>query len=329
MPFLGSGLLGGGLGVSGGSRLIGATWAVDGNGRAYNTPTLGSELLTDGGLENWTSANNLTSWSESVTGASTVNQESSDVHSGTYAARLDVDASGSNVIISQTIGNSIGDWLVYDLWVKASAVGKFWELFIGGGIFYEAPGTAWKRTTITHRESTANVAPQFHRLAGLSASSSLYFDDISIKRIAVSTLLAYVQGTATNTPLARLNAIAANTQAGVIGWCDDPSNPHFFVIAIRNGSGSVNLTKCVGGTYTNLISSSVTFVTDAAIEIRRPSGNTFQLWYNGSQVGADQTINDSAIADNTAPFFGPFSTYSGNTFTSFSLNGVDIPFPGA
>ncbi len=34
-------------------RWLGATWSG-----GVNTPTLGGELLTDGGLENWTSATN-------------------------------------------------------------------------------------------------------------------------------------------------------------------------------------------------------------------------------------------------------------------------------
>ena len=55
----------------------------------------------------------------------------------------------------------------------------------------------------------------------------------------------------------------------------------------------------------------------------------FQLFYNGSQVDTDQTINDTAIAYNAAPYYGVFSTYSGNTFTQFTLDGVEYLFPGA
>ena len=43
----------------------GATWALDGSGRAYNTPTLGSELLTNRSMEagsppsNWAAVNRV------------------------------------------------------------------------------------------------------------------------------------------------------------------------------------------------------------------------------------------------------------------------------
>lgn len=154
-------------------------------------------------------------------------------------------------------------------------------------------------------------------------------DEVTVKPLTLATLLATTQGTANQTPLAKVYAITTSTQAGAIGWLDDPTNPQNFVIGIRDGSGNVNLTKCVAGVYTNLISISSAFVADAAIEIRRPSGNTFQLWYGGSQVGTDQTISDTAIADNSAPYYGAFSTYSGNTFTQFTLDGVEYLFPGA
>lgn len=311
--------------------LTGATWAVDGSGRGYNTPTLGSELLTDGGLENWSSATDLTSWTEAVAGTSTINQESSDVHGGTFAARFDIDGSNSNAYIYQYLTIPVGTWVQFSIYAKTDVTPASLKFENTGQLAF-APSNlsvaaAYAAYVATSRYIIANE--RFYVVRGVASGKSLYFDDASVKALSVPTLLAYVQGTATDTPLARVNAIAANTQAGVIGWCDDPSNPQNFVIAIHNGSGNVNLTKCVGGVYTNLISSSVTFVADAAIEIRRPSGNTFQLWYNGSQVGADQTISDAAIANNSAPYYGPFSTYSGNTFTLFTLSGVVYKFPGA
>jgi hypothetical protein len=72
----------------------------------------------------------------------------------------------------------------------------------------------------------------------------------------------------------------------------------------------------------------VAFSANAQIEIRRPSGNTFQLWYSGTQRGTDQTVADAGIISNTR--YGLFSTHT-NEFSEFSLGGVVIPFqfPGA
>jgi hypothetical protein len=83
----------------------GSTW---GYSNATNTveevpvQSAGEDVLTDGGLEAWTSPTDLTSWNETVAGTSTVNQESTVIHAGTYAARFDVDASNSIALIQQT-----------------------------------------------------------------------------------------------------------------------------------------------------------------------------------------------------------------------------------
>lgn len=323
---LGSGLLPH-LGIAGGGGLTGATWAIDGNGRAYNTPTLGAELLTDGGFENWSSATNLTSWTESVSGTSTVNREASDVDSGTYAVRLDVDSSGSSVYVIQAKTVTAGTWYATTIRAKSNIDGK--DIYIRGAAdtsYSKTLTTSYETYFVHERATSTSTNAFFARGISGAASSSLYGDSYTMKPIAPATLLATTQGTANQTPLAKVYAITTGTQAGAIGWLDNPSNPQNFVIALRNGGGNVNLTKCVAGTYTNLISISSTFVQDAAIEIRRPSGNTFQLWYNGSQVGTNQTINDTAIADNSAPYYGAFSTYSGNTFSEFRLGGNLVPF---
>ena len=114
----------------------------------------------------------------------------------------------------------------------------------------------------------------------------------------------------------------------MVSLLDSVASPANFLLAYHDGA-TVKFEKCVGGTYTNLVSISVAFSAGAQLEIRRPSGNTFQVWYNGSQIGTDQTVNDAGIISNTR--YGLFSTYDGNTVSEFSLGGTRIPFvlPGA
>jgi len=306
--------------------LRGATWAVDGGGRAYNTPTLGSELLTNGGLESWTTSTNLASWTESISGTSTVNQETVDIHGGSNALRIDVDAGNSLAYIQQNGVAVTNNWYQLIAWVKGSAGGLAATLgttnFPWAASYIQAITTSYAQYIVTGRATGTGIL-----LARSSAASqSVYIDDLTLKQLTASTLMATKRGAQNQTPLAKINALLEGTQAGVIGWLDDPSNPQNFITAIRNHAGTVALLKCVAGVYTSLVSSTVAFVSDAAIEIRRPSGNTFRLYYNGVQVGADQTVNDTVIADNTAPHYGLCSTYSGNTFTEFSLGGSVIPF---
>lgn len=69
-------------------------------------PSLGFEKLTDGGLNVWTSASNLTNWTETNTGAGWgVMREEDDVYEGSFAAKLRSSgaAVGSSVVLqSQT-----------------------------------------------------------------------------------------------------------------------------------------------------------------------------------------------------------------------------------
>lgn len=307
--------------------LTGATWAVDANGQAYNTPTLGSELVTDGGLENWDSATDLTDWIEGTGGSSTV-QQSTDKNDGTYAAELTIDSSNTQASIVQSVPTEANNYYEVSAFVKQTVGAPTVRITFVNNFNFPITST-FSQYRYTARVTSTSTAVALTRHS--SASTTFIFDTVSVKKITTSTLFAYVQGGAVPVggPTARIITLANGTQAGVIGWLDDPSNPQNFIIAICDGNGNVNLTKLVAGTYTNLISSAVSFVANAAIEIRRPTGNTFQLWYNGSQVGSNQTISDSAIADNASPYFGPFSTHDGNLFTLFALAGTPYKFPGA
>lgn len=310
------------------SPWTGATWATNGGGQAYNTPTLGSEALTDGGLENWSSATDLTSWTEGLGGTSTVNRESSQHRSGTFGARLDIDSSNSTCLIRQPGTFTAGIWYLFTFYAKASTTGKSIQirnvddaLFSIGTIT-----TTYAQYVHSARGIGATVTgPLVSKLS--AASSSLYFDDLSIKALTLSQCFATVNGSATDlTGAAKITAASAAT--GVVSLLDSASSPANFLIGYHDGINA-KLDKCVGGTYTNLVSTAVAFSSGAQIEIRRPSGNTFQLWYNGSQRGTDQTVSDAGIISNTR--YGLFSTYSGNLFSEFSLAGVVIPlvFPGA
>lgn len=59
------------------------------------------DVLSDGGFEWWDSATTLNKWTESVTGASTINREGSTQDEGAYCVRLDTDASNNLVTLSQ------------------------------------------------------------------------------------------------------------------------------------------------------------------------------------------------------------------------------------
>ena len=103
----------------------------------------------------------------------------------------------------------------------------------------------------------------------------------------------------------------------VFGWWDGTTPLQNCLIARHNGVKAV-LEKVVGTTRTNLVSQTVTYVAGATVQIRRLiNSNTFQLWYNGVQVGVDQTVSDAEIIGNT--YFGLFSTHVSNLCGNFKI----------
>lgn len=302
----------------------GATWAVSG-GNAYNTPTLGSELLTDGGFENWTTATDLTSWTEVLGGTSTINRESSIVQSGTYSQRLDIDSVNS-ARAHQVVSASVGDWLYTTWWGRTSIAGKTIRFTTLGSYAGPArtPNTTWVEYQDSYRVTASTELSIVYGWRVNAFSTSIYVDNASMKRINLNSAIASLDGyTSTKNVSTKIAALTIGTNVGVVCLLDSVSTPANFLIAHHDGT-NVKLEKCVAGTYTTLVTTAVTFVANATIEIRRPSGNTFQVWYNGVQRGTDQTVADTGIINNT--LYGVFSTYSGNQLNSFTLGGTSYPF---
>ena len=61
---------------------------------ALSFPTM--PTIVDGGCELWTTATNLTNWTEVVIGTSAVTREDTIIHGGTYSARLTAEAQAAS-----------------------------------------------------------------------------------------------------------------------------------------------------------------------------------------------------------------------------------------
>lgn len=290
----------------------GATWTLDGSGRAYNTPTLGAELLTNGNFASW-SGDNPVGWTLSST-----ENAANFVTEVSEQARIVADSFWG---IRQSV-TAVGGWYQFGLDVNAIVVNT---------VRIDSSGVA-----VTSYSSTGNKlatarfpGTYFGIYRGSSGVCDFTVDNVSVKALTLSTTLATVTGTANDqTAAAKIHTLTTGTQAGVVSLLNSVSSPTNFLIAYHDGT-NVKLDKCVAGTYTSLISTAVAFSSNAPIEIRRPSGNTFQLWYNGVQRGTDQTVSDAGIINNLR--YGLFSTYAGNLFSEFSLGDYVVPFtlPGA
>jgi len=174
----------------------------------------GGEIFTDGGLEAWTSATDLTNWLESIAGASTVNRESSTIHGGTYSCRLDIDASLNLALIRQLVTLAASTKYRLTFWYK-TATGAlpptaFYIVNSGTNVYIDLNGS-WQ-TTYTQVDLDAQTS--FYKytfdfithasytdyyiafLNSWATSSSIYFDDISlVPLVSTSTVNQAVKTT--------------------------------------------------------------------------------------------------------------------------------------
>jgi hypothetical protein len=182
-----------------------------------------------------------------------------------------------------------------------------------GGLAIGVSTATWTEIFGTQRSTSINALVFNVNGSGGQAGR---FDDFSVKPITLASMFS-ARPYSTHVTVKAMATIVAGTRAGVVCNLDSASAPGSFVIASVDSAGTARLTKCVAGTYTELISTAVTYVAGAFVEIRRLAGTTtYRLFYAGSQVGTDQTIADSQIVSNV--LCGMFNTFSGNSLTGFS-----------
>ncbi len=141
--------------------------------------------ITDGGLNNWTDANNLTSWTKSATGT-WLAQEGTIKHGGTYSARVNGTATryfyqdlawdtkyrGTTVTIKGWMYTTAGGGAVITIGIDD-----------GGGSTNSTPQSntgVWEQFSVSHKVTTG--ASYLHIVCTYTyASGSLacYFDDIT------------------------------------------------------------------------------------------------------------------------------------------------------
>lgn len=194
-------------------------------------------------------------------------------------------------------------------------IGQYDLLTVTGGTFQLTNGTsATNQTAPGTYYFVTRPASNFAGVNTASAASGT-IDNVSFKAITLASMFS-TRPYSTHVTVKAQATVVAGTRAGVVCNLDSATAPANFVIASHDGT-TARLTKNVAGTYTELISTAVAYVAGAYVEIRRPAGgDLWQLFYNGSQVGADQTISDAAI--KAATLAGLFNTFSSNQLSGFS-----------
>lgn len=278
------------------------------------SPTMGAEIFSDGGLENWITNSDLYYWQEAVSGTSTINKDTNNAHSGLSALRMDIDSGNNYAQIMLAPNPTVGTWYNINLWAKASDAVSSLRIYFNGLDMSPVmtPGTTYSNFTQTSRFISSNLIA-FKRAT--SPNNSIYLDDLSLKPLDLSSLFSTLSTNDSDVIIETNVTMTSGTQAGIVSNLDSTSAPSNFVIAYHDGV-NVKLDKVVGGTYTNLISAATTYVPGAPIRLTKVS-NKYAVYYNNVIVGAAQMIYDAGIISNTK--HGVFSTYSGNSFDNFVI----------
>lgn len=298
--------------------LSGSTWAIA-SGQAANSPTLGSELLTDGGLEATYTAGLCGTLSK---GGSPALAESADVHGGSKAQEFTATAANDYLAFS-AIGSLTGKWLQVSAWGKRTAgtnskayLQRAHNQFPGG---FE-PKRIWNDASyaqkITVGRAYAASLTQYAVVNGAGpAYDTVILDDFSVKEITAAEMYATKTFGATQALKLYIGTPTGyNGCVGLAARMDSASNPQTYILVgleVHSAGGGaaefgyLSMAKVVSGTLTALIAPTSIGALPAngdTIELVC-SSNDISMYYNGTQVGTTQTVADGNT-NTIAGFFG-------------------------
>lgn len=292
-------------------------WVVSSNA-AIGTPTLGSELLTNGNME---TGDPPTSWSAGT--GTTLDGIADERAGGSGAQSMAVirSAAGSATPVANS-GNitTVADtWYLMDAWIKNidATSGRLDFMNASWGTDFNSStvtDTIWTRTQATGRASSTTSRARC-RAAATVDLQSVRFDDFSFKALTLSSLFATLDANVADGIFEVNVTLISGTQAGLVLNLDSASSPANFVLAYHDGTNA-KLEKCVAGTYTTLVNAAASYAAAATLRVVKV-GTSYRLYYNGAAVGTAQTISDGSIATTTR--HGLFSTYSSNNLDTFKI----------
>lgn len=276
-------------------------------GRSYArtiNPTLGAEIFSDTGLEGtYTSGlcDGLTKDEGSI-----IVEQSADVHGGSKAQGINPVQSnvGVRMIYSRTTS-----FYMYTQWAKRVSGTKGTtrlDATVGSGVIYGIPitGAAYTYQRMSYLDTgngTSFIYLARDRAKG-GGGDPVIVDDISLKTITMTSCLATFRAHAENASVQVCVDVPIGLCGGLLMNLDSTSNPQNYVLAYVDRAGSVSvdaaavarLIKNVGGTMESLVLGAITYVAGAPLRVVNV-GDIYKLYYNGTQIGTDQTISDAGV----------------------------------
>lgn len=150
-------------------------------------------------------------------------------------------------------------------------------------------------------------------IAAMGAGEIAWVDDLSLKPLTFSSLIAYAGDHAKNGTY-----ICTPTKAnpnGAIGLIIEYKDELNFVMAVLYNAGAF-LFSCINGVYARKTSADVTYIPESQLKVV-VNGTSHSLYYRGVQVGTTQTIDNSGMGTGV---YG-FNTIVGDTVGTITTTG--------
>lgn len=258
-------------------------------GLVFPNPSLGSNVITNGGFDTNTAWTRDTGWS---------------IGSG-VATKASNGLTGN---ITQT-ALTANTWYHMDWTITEYTNGAFGARFGSNSGLAVGIGRNASNTYV----DTGRAAGTGVGIRGRNTGSAGSIDNIAVYPLTLSSLISNTEiRSGTIYEVETTPTLLLGTQAGLAFQLDSTTSPLYCIFGYHDGTNAV-LEKLINGVWTTLINVVTAYVAGASIKINR-NGTTYQLWYNGTQVGSNTTISDGGLGT----LHGLFSTYGGNTFDTFT-----------
>lgn len=291
----------------------GATWTVAG-GVVSNTPSVGAEKLTNGNME---TGNPPSNWIATISLLTGVADERTG---GSGAQALDVanTSSGAGIAFQNLSGTSVGQWYIMTGWMKiVRAFSAFFDNGAYDGIATSG-GSSWASFVKVHRIIAAN--PVIRLLVNTATIlDNARFDDITVKLLTTATLFRTLPF---STPdvyhRAKVVALTAGTQAGIVIRLDSAATPTAGIIVYFDGAGNIKCEEFTGTTtYTAIFTAVVKAFTASDSLVIDVNGTAVRV-YHETSAGVQTLIGTGTTSVVAGNLHGLFSTYVGNTITDMN-----------
>lgn len=289
-----------------------ASNCVIASGAVSCTPVLGSELIANGDFASW-SGDNPDNWIIGYT-----EDADSYITEVDGAARI-YSAAGAMGMRQNYIAPS-GKWILTQ--ADEIIIDPYVNMSNGSMTVAYLPLVNQSAKVSYIALQPSSITDRNFWIFGGSLSFDVTVDDVSVKEVIWSTFLSNVTDykfktevkysadiTLADGDIAMIAFKVGDLTAGSEDFCR---------VELNKGTGKVELKKVVAGTPTTPLSAAVTYVAGATLLVRTDAtdtdGTKWEVYYNGSQVGTDQTLNEASLNSAVAGFM---ATSASTTFDNW------------